>query len=333
MRVALITAGLGFLLPAEALAGGVGVSAPQYESPGGTVPVIVTAYDVPPRYHARITARGSGGSATACRGAVWINRARRTASRKCYLHLPRRRGAYRVTGTARLSRSGRPAILRRGTGQRAVLANGYGSRQRMPIRRIQRIERCFNATDLVWLTFDDGGTPAQVTRILGTLGRNGVRGRFFFTGAWARTYPDLLRRIKRQGHLVGNHSYDHAALSRQSVAGVLGQLDDGVRATTAPSLLRPPFAAGAFTHRLQSLAARRGYRLCRWTVDTYDWQGTSTAQMVERIRIGDALTPPIASGGNILMHGTAPHTSFGLQKIIDAVRAEGLALDPLPDTR
>lgn len=173
----------------------------------------------------------------------------------------------------------------------------------MSVRRIRRIERCFNPTDLVWLTFDDGGTPAQVIRILKTLRRNDVRGRFFFTGAWAERYPTLLRRIKRQDHLVANHSYSHPALSREP---------------------------GAFTHRLQSLAAKRGYRLCRWTVDTYDWQGTSTAQMVERIRTGDELTPPIASGGNILMHGTAPHTSFGLQRIIDAVRAEGLTLDPLP---
>jgi len=54
--------------------------------------------------------------------------------------------------------------------------------------------------------------------------------------------------------------------------------------------------------------------------------------MVERIRRGDELTPPVARGGNILMHGTAPHTSFGLQRIINAVRAEDLALDPLPDS-
>lgn len=323
---------LGIALPGEALGSGVGVSAPIYESPGGTVPTIVTAYGVPPGYEARITARGTGGSVADCRGPVWVNRTRRTASRKCYLHLPHRSGAYNVVGRARLTRPGQSVVIRTGSGRRAILADGYVSRRRMSIAGIREIERCFNATDLVWLTFDDGGSPSQVSRILSTLRRNQVRGRFFFTGAWAARYPGLLHRIRTQGHVVGNHSYSHAALSKESAASVLGQLDRGTRSTARPRLLRPPFAAGAFTRRLQALARTRGYKLCRWTVDTYDWQGASTARMVERIRRGDDLTPPIAPGGNILMHGTAPHTSFGLQQIINAVRAKGLRLESLPNS-
>lgn len=333
MRVLVLTLLLAFALPPDALASGIGVSAPIYESPGGTVPTIVTAYGVPAGYQARIGARGTGGAVAECRGAVWINRARRTASRKCYLHLPHHRGAFNVVGRARLTRPGRPMVIRAGSGPRAILANGYVSRGRLPVSRIEEIERCFNRTDLIWLTFDDGGAPSQVVRILDTLRRNRVRGRFFFTGTWAARYPKLLRRIRIDGHVVGNHSYSHAALSQQSASSVLSQLDRGTRPTTRPGLVRPPFAAGAFTARLQSLAATRGYKLCRWTVDTYDWQGPSAARMVERIRRGDDVTPPVEAGGNILMHGTAPHTSSGLQQIIDAVRAEGFALDRLPSKR
>lgn len=319
--------------PAAATAGGMGVSAPIYESPGGTVPVIVTAYGVPPGYRAQITARGTAGSFPDCRGHVWINRIRATASRKCYLRLPHRSGAYEVVGRARLTRPGRPVVIRSGSGRRAISANGHVSRGRMSVSRIRQIERCFNPTDRVWLTFDDGGSPVQVSRILATLRRNRVRGRFFFTGAWAARHPALLRDIRQERHVVGNHSYSHAALSREPAAAVLAQIDRGTRPSFGPRLLRPPFAAGALTNRLQSLAATRGYKLCRWTVDTFDWQGPTAARMVERIRHGDELTPPIASGGNILMHGTAPHTSTGLQQIIDAVRAQGLTLDPLPGGR
>jgi hypothetical protein len=49
--------------------------------------------------------------------------------------------------------------------------------------------------------------------------------------------------------------------------------------------------------------------------------------MVERVRHGDYRTPPIAAGGNILMHGQGRYTASGLQQIIDAVRAKGLVLD------
>jgi len=331
--LAVLALGCPWTQPARAQARAIGVSAPVYESPGGTVPTIVTAYDVPPSYVATISARGTGGAIATCSGAVWINRIRRSASRKCYLRLPNRRGSYHVIGRARLVGPQGRVITRLGSSSRAVIANGFPSRTPMPLRRIREIERCFNATDRIWLTFDDGGSPTQVRRILATLARNRTRGRFFFTGAWAERNPTLIRQMRSDGHLLANHSYDHSALSRVPAPEVARQLNRGIRATTEPKLLRPPFAAGALTTRLRRLAAARGYRLCRWTVDTYDWQGPTAARMVERIRHGDFLTPPIAEGGNILMHGTGLHTSTGLQRIIDAVRAEGLVLDRLPARR
>jgi len=220
-------------------------------------------------------------------------------------------------------------ITRSGTGSRAILADGHRSGTPLSLERIKEIERCFNPTPRVWLTFDDGGSPGQVRRILATLANNRVRGHFFFTGAWASGNPALMRRIRSEGHAVGNHSSTHVPLSRSSRREVARQIDRGVRATTVPALLRPPFAAGALTDRLQSLAAERGYRLCRWTVDTYDWRGVTARRMVERIRVGDEMTPPVDAGGNILMHGTGRYTSAGLQQIITAVRSEGLTLDPL----
>ena len=94
-------------------------------------------------------------------------------------------------------------------------------------------------------------------------------------------------------------------------------------------LLRPPYGAGAFTTRLTALAASRGYGLCFWTVDTRDWAGSTTSQMVEKVRDGDAMTPPVEAGGVILMHLHGRHTAEGLQSVMDAVRARGLRLQPL----
>lgn len=325
----MIASAIAAALPTAAEARAIDVSAPLYESPGGTVPVIVTAYDVPPRRRASITAKGTGGAVASCTGDAWLNRIRQTASRKCYLHLPNRHGTYNVRGRAQLTRDGHPPITRAGSGSRPIHASGYRSARRMPPQRIRQIERCFNDTDRVWLTFDDGGDPSQVLTILATLADNNVRALFFFTGTWAARYPTSMRRIRRDGHLVGNHSQTHAALSRASGAEVAREIGGGVRATTTPKLLRPPFGAGALTTRLDALAAARGYGLCRWTVDTYDWHGVDAARMAERVRHGDHLTPPVAAGGNILMHAGARHTARGLQKIIDAVRAKGLEIDPL----
>lgn len=331
-RAAAVLLGLGVLIaafPTSALSSSIGVSAPQYDSPGGTVPTIVTVYGLPAGFGATISARGTKGATAACLGRVWINRNRRTASRKCYLRLPLQPGSYNIVGRARLKKG--DVLLRAvtGAGRRPVLANGYRSPNPMSLGEMVDIERCFNTTDRVWLTFDDGGSTVQVNRILSTLRAHNVRARFFFTGAWAQSNPTMARRIRTEGHAVGNHSFTHPPLSRSSREEVLGQIDRGMRPSSSSRLLRPPFAAGAFTSRLQRLAASRGYRLCRWTADTYDWQGPTAARMVERITHGDEMTPPVAAGGNILMHGAGPNTSTGLGRIIRAVRGKGLRLEPL----
>lgn len=306
----------------------IGVGTVQYDSPGGTVPAIVTVYEVPKSSKVTITASGTGGSTATCSGAVWQNPVRRTASRTCYLQLPKSPGSYQVRGSAVVT-TGSVVRTVSGKGARPVVADGVASPVPMTAATIRQIERCANRTSDVWLTFDDGGSKAQLTSILATLKRNNVKGHFFFRGDWARRNPALFRSIKAAGHVIGNHTSTHPALSRLGRANLVKQIGAGTAATGTPKLLRPPFGAGAFTTRLQNVARDQGYELCRWTTDTYDWDGPSTAQMVERVRYGDYRSAPVTAGGVILMHGHAKNTAPGLQKIIDAVRARKLKLQPL----
>jgi peptidoglycan/xylan/chitin deacetylase (PgdA/CDA1 family) len=306
----------------------IGVSTVQYDSPGGTVPAIVTVYNIPKGYKANISASGTRGSKVTCSGKVWNNPVRHTASRTCYLRLPNKAGSYSVRGTAKLTK-GTATRTVSGSASRAVVADGKASPTPMTAATIRQIERCYNTTNYVWLTFDDGGSKTQVTSILATLKRNNVKGRFLFRGDWARKNPALLNRIKAAGHVIGNHTSTHPALSRMSKKNVVKQIDKGTAATGAPKLLRPPFGAGAFTTRLQQIAESKDYKLCRWTTDTYDWDGPSVNLMVERVKYGDYRSAPIAAGGVILMHGHGKNTAPGLQRIINTVRAKKLKLQPL----
>jgi peptidoglycan/xylan/chitin deacetylase (PgdA/CDA1 family) len=306
----------------------IGVSSVQYDSPGAVVPSIVTVYNVPAGYAASVWATGTAGAVVTCRGSVWLNRARQTASRLCYLQLPDKAGTYNLIGSGKVIKG---STVRRvsAPGARAVKADGKPSPIRMTPETILQIERCQNTTKNVWLTFDDGGSAAQVTSILATLKRNNVKGIFFFRGDWATKNPALLTTITAAGHLLGNHTATHKALSRLSSKDVLNQLAFGTAATGTPKLLRPPFGAGAFTTKLQQDVLTKDYQLCRWTTDTYDWDGPTVKEMVERISVGDYRSPPISAGGNILMHGHGKFTAPGLQAIIDAVRAKKLTLQPL----
>lgn len=324
----LVGVGIGVSQAATAPTPRIGISTVQYDSPGGTVPAIVTIYDPPAGYQLTLSATAPGGGIVTCDGEIWRNPVRKTASRTCYLQLPNKPGSYSLKGGAVLTKSGASTRRIVGTG-RPVTADGKSSPTPMTLAQIHQIERCQNTTDDVWLTFDDGGSATQVASILATLKRNNVKAHFLFRGDWARKNPNLFNQIKTSGHLIGNHTDTHPALSRMAPANVVKQIAGGTAATSTPKLLRPPFGAGAFTTRLQDVAQGQKYELCRWTTDTYDWDKTPTAQMVERITYGDYRSAPIAAGGVILMHGHGKYTAPGLQKIIDAVRAKHLTLQRL----
>lgn len=200
-----------------------------------------------------------------------------------------------------------------------------GRSEALSIPTRSQITTCYNGSSRVWLTFDDGGTTKQVNRILDILKKNNVKGMFFPTGAWASANPGLMKRILRDGHIVGNHSYNHLNFAKITDASVRHQIALGVRGNAKPRpLLRTPYGADTFSTRMYNLASAKGYNLCYWTVDTRDWDGSSVATIIHRVRYGDAYTNPVSNSGVVLMHMQGKNTGAALQGVIDAVKARGL---------
>lgn len=65
------------------------------------------------------------------------------------------------------------------------------------------------AKNVIYLTIDDGPTREGTPAVLNVLRDHGVPATFFVQGAFARNRPELLERMYREGHLIGNHSYEH----------------------------------------------------------------------------------------------------------------------------
>lgn len=65
------------------------------------------------------------------------------------------------------------------------------------------------STALVALTWDDGPTPERTPYVLDVLKEKGVKATFFLQGSNAEQYPELVCRIRDEGHVIGNHSYSH----------------------------------------------------------------------------------------------------------------------------
>ncbi len=194
----------------------------------------------------------------------------------------------------------------------------------------EAIRRCWNPTGQVWLTFDDFGTAALVNGLIDILVRNNVRARFFPVGNWAQANPWLIVHLAVAGQEIGNHTYDHADFNSLSDAQVGWEIEHGfAHSPDGAKLIRPPYGDGAFTQRINTVAADRGYHVCYWTVDTRDWTGISASAIVNAVQYGTAYTPPVYAGGVVLMHMDGPNTLQALQGVINAVRARGLQLAPI----
>ena len=65
------------------------------------------------------------------------------------------------------------------------------------------------SSKVVYLTFDDGPIPEVTPHILDILAQYGVKATFFMVAENAERHPDLLARVRAEGHAVGNHTYHH----------------------------------------------------------------------------------------------------------------------------
>jgi peptidoglycan/xylan/chitin deacetylase (PgdA/CDA1 family) len=147
------------------------------------------------------------------------------------------------------------------------------------------------------LTFDDGPSP-DTARILDILRANRVHAVFFLCGANAERYPELVRRIRDEGHQIGNHTYSHPYLylmSREKIAAEIDRTQDALEKISGrrPTLFRPPYGVRWFT--LWPLLRERGLTMVMWNDRGYD--GRLNAEGVARTTLAQ-LTP----GAIILLH-------------------------------
>ncbi len=192
------------------------------------------------------------------------------------------------------------------------------------------------ARNRVAFTFDAGSDAGYTSMILDTLAANDIQASFGVTGAWAERFPDLLKRIVREGHTLINHSYDHSSFTGQSTqqapltrAERWQQLDrteeiveELTGATTKP-FFRPPF--GDHDQSVSEDVGARGYQyIVMWNADSRGWTGIPAFQINQRCL--DLAAP----GAIYVFHvGAASEDGPALQSIIDSLRDLGYSIGDL----
>jgi len=175
-------------------------------------------------------------------------------------------------------------------------------------------------TGYVALTFDDGPNPSTTNALLNALRSAGVRATFFNIGQRVQQNPALARAQQAAGMWIGNHSWTHphmTQLGTAQMASEISQTQQAIQQATGvtPRLFRPPY--GETNATLRSVQAQFGLTEVLWSVDSQDWNGASTAQIVQA-------ASTLQDGGVILMHDGYQTTINAIPQIVANLTSRGL---------
>ncbi|MGW4798724.1 polysaccharide deacetylase family protein [Nonomuraea sp. NPDC004297] len=172
----------------------------------------------------------------------------------------------------------------------------------------------------VGLTYDDGPNPGNTATLLNALTSNGLRATMFNTGQNAQNNQALVRAQRDAGMWIGNHSWSHPHLTQLSSSQMLSELQSTQQAVqqatgTAPRLFRPPY--GETNATLRSVEQQLGLTEVIWDVDSQDWNGAGTAQIVQA-------AGRLQNGQVILMHDQYATTVAAVPQIAANLRGRNL---------
>lgn len=169
----------------------------------------------------------------------------------------------------------------------------------------------------VALTFDDGPHPDYTGKLLDGLKERDVCATFFVMGKQAEAYPELIKRMEDEGHLIGNHTYSHLQLTKTNRGAFQEELkktSEIVKGITGKELqyVRPPYGSWdkAFETELNMFPVL-------WTVDPQDWCRSDVSSIVRSV-VGK-----VEENDIILMHDQYDSSVQAALLIVDELKKQG----------
>lgn len=178
----------------------------------------------------------------------------------------------------------------------------------------------------VAFTFDDGPDPQNTPALLKVLRRNHVRAVFCLWGDHVVQYPELVRRIVAEGHVLCNHTMHHDDMTTKTPDAIRADLLETTAAIRSAvpwariPYFRAPFGAWGET---PTIAASLGMQPLGWRLAITDWEPPGTDVLIDRLMTG------ITEGAAVLMHdggGDRTQTVEAVAAVIPRLRADGWRL-------
>ena len=177
-----------------------------------------------------------------------------------------------------------------------------------------------DCANCVAITYDDG-PGAETNRLLDKLKAKNAHASFMVLAPSAEQHPELLKRMKAEGHTIGNHTKSHRQLNTLSPEQVSQEIDAGnaaIKKATGQGTrwVRPPY--GATNATVDQVTRDKGVSQALWDVDTVDWKDRNSEHVCSSAVQG------ARAGSIVLMHDIHPTTVDAADCVIDGLRAKGL---------
>jgi peptidoglycan/xylan/chitin deacetylase (PgdA/CDA1 family) len=173
------------------------------------------------------------------------------------------------------------------------------------------------------LTIDDGPSPIYTPQVLRILEKYHVTASFSMIGENVTYYPEMAREVADAGHLIVNHTWNHADLARLSASQTRSEIasaSDAIHTAVGktPTMFRAPY--GAWSRAALEYCASEKLTPLDWSVDPRDWAMPGVREIVSNIMANTR------TGSIILEHdggGNRSETVAALKIVIPRLLDEG----------
>lgn len=187
----------------------------------------------------------------------------------------------------------------------------------------------------IYLTFDAGYENGYTAGILDVLKKHRVEAAFFLVGNYIEKSPELVRRMVKEGHLVGNHTYSHPDMSEIAAEDAfreeLTRLEKAYKRVTGKEMrkyYRPP--QGKYSEENLKMAKKMGYKTIFWSLAYVDWYESDQPTREEAM---EKLIPRTHPGAIVLLHSTSRTNGEILDELITKWKEMGYEFKSLEELK
>ena len=177
---------------------------------------------------------------------------------------------------------------------------------------------------VVYLTFDEGYENGFTPAILDTLKEKQIKAAFFITGSYLKHSPELVKRMKEEGHVVGNHSQTHPDFTTQTDEQVIAEVSQvadkfkEVVGTEMDPFFR--FPSGRYSEKDLYIVRKLGFRSIFWSMAYKDWD---TKDQPGKDYAYQHVMANYHPGAIILLHAVSSSNTEALADIITGLDEAG----------